>query len=69
MNEFVEELSNKIQELNKEIQSMQDDVDFLEALRAAGVDNWAGYEEAQAILEDWNSHNVLVDTKDTKDTN
>lgn len=55
MNEYVEELSNKIQELNKEIQAMQDDVDFLEALRAAGVDNWHGYEEAKAILESWNS--------------
>lgn len=55
MNELVEELTNKIQELNKEIQAMQDDVDFLEALRAAGVDNWDGYTEAQDILESWNS--------------
>lgn len=36
MCELAEELSNKIQDLNKEIQSMQDDVDFLKALRAAG---------------------------------
>ena len=25
------------------------------ALEAAGVDNWAGYDEAMNILEEWNS--------------
>lgn len=30
---------------------MTEDVDFLEALRAAGVDNWEGYGEAWAYLE------------------
>ncbi len=30
---------------------------FLDALRAAGVDNWDGYDEAQTILEGWTAEN------------
>jgi len=30
-----------------------DDNIFLDALRAAGVDNWSGYEVAQDIAEEW----------------
>jgi len=37
--------------LKERIQSMECDCDFLDALQAAGVDNWSGYEEAQTLLE------------------
>lgn len=32
--------------------TMESDVAFLEALRAAGVDNWTGYEMAWEIFEE-----------------
>jgi hypothetical protein len=35
-----------------EYDSLREDSAFLNALVAAGVDNWNGYEEAQAILEE-----------------
>ena len=31
---------------------MTDEIDFLDALRAAGVDNWEGYSEAHRLLEE-----------------
>jgi hypothetical protein len=31
-----------------------EDSNFLNALRAAGVDNWDGYENAQDIIKEWN---------------
>ena len=27
--------------------------EWLDALEAAGVDNWSGYDEARAILREW----------------
>jgi len=36
----------------EEYEALQDDAEWLRALRAAGVDNWQGYEQAQDILED-----------------
>ncbi len=35
-----------------ELSEMQDDLEVLHALRAAGVDNWQGYDEAQTILRE-----------------
>ena len=32
-----------------------DDAQFLHALKAAGVDNWYGYEEAQDIMKEWHN--------------
>jgi hypothetical protein len=32
---------------------MVKELDFLEALRQAGVDNWQGYDEAVNILHEW----------------
>ena len=43
------EAADRIEELEKSIRNMQQDVAFLRRLRAAGVDNWEGYEFA---LED-----------------
>lgn len=34
----------------KEYNRLQEDANFLEALRTVGVDNWEGYEEAQEIV-------------------
>lgn len=42
-------------ELYESLMKDQDDVRFLHALRAAGVDNWSGYEDAQDILESWDN--------------
>lgn len=35
--------------LKNRLQQLEDDVDTLEALEAAGVDNWSGYSDAMAI--------------------
>lgn len=41
----------------KEYESLQKDLQWLNALECAGVDNWEGYEEAISILEEWeNEH-------------
>lgn len=37
--------------LKSEYDQMLEDVQFLAALLAAGVDNWDGYEYAQEIME------------------
>ena len=42
-------------QVDKEVElllaSLTEDVTFLRALEAAGVDNWSGYEEAQEMVE------------------
>jgi hypothetical protein len=38
--------ADRIEELEKSIRNMQQDVAFLRRLQAAGVDNWEGYEFA-----------------------
>lgn len=35
---------------------MVQDLNFLSALQAAGVDNWSGYEEAQNIFSEENDN-------------
>ena len=37
------------------LDEMAEDSRFLCALRNAGVDNWQGYEEAQAMIEEWDA--------------
>lgn len=37
----------------KEYKKLVEDSAFLDALSAAGVDNWDGYDHAQEILEEW----------------
>lgn len=37
---------------NHMFKSLIDDVEFLKALNAAGVDNWEGYEEALRIYDE-----------------
>lgn len=37
----------------KEYESLQRDLQWLNAIECAGVDNWEGYEEAMNILEEW----------------
>ncbi len=34
-------------------EELLDDSQFLDALKAAGVDNWDGYEVAHEILKEW----------------
>ena len=49
-NEFDEDVlliaADRIEQLEKSLSEMQKDVDFLNRLRAHGVDNWDGYELA-----------------------
>ena len=45
------EAADRIDELEKKVRDMQEDVDLLNALMEAGVDNWSGYDEAIDILE------------------
>lgn len=37
---------------------VEKDLQFLEALRAAGVDNWEGYDQAKELVEEWNKEGV-----------
>lgn len=42
----------------KEYDKLVEDQAFLEALKAAGVDNWSGYDYAWEILEEMEGENV-----------
>ena len=42
----IKKAADRIEELEKSLSKMQEDVDFLNRLRAHGVDNWDGYELA-----------------------
>ena len=46
--------------LKEQVASMEKDVEFLECLRAAGVTNWEGYEDAQGMMEDDDDADILV---------
>ena len=48
----LQRLRNRIHTLEQDLESVQEDVAFLEALRSAGVDNWEGYEYAQEIFQE-----------------
>lgn len=52
----VEEQSSKDKELvtlsKEKFDKMQKEIDFLNALEAAGVDNWSGYEFAHKMYEE-----------------
>lgn len=37
-------------EFLEELKSADEDLEFLECLRSAGVDNWDGYSEAQEMM-------------------
>ena len=47
-------ISDQLTAAASEIYELYEKVAFLDALAAAGVDNWSGYEDAQDILESWN---------------
>ena len=38
------------EEFRAELEKVQEDSEFLECLKAAGVDNWDGYSEAQEMM-------------------
>lgn len=42
---------DRISRLKEEIRQLEKRVELLNALEAAGVDNWEGYDEALEILE------------------
>lgn len=41
--------------LREEVESMEEDVEFLRALEAAGVDSWSGRDVAVEIHNEWRS--------------
>ena len=41
-----QDAADRIEELEKSISNMQEDLDILNRLRLAGVDNWDGYDFA-----------------------
>lgn len=46
------DLLAEVARLRAEVADLYEDADVLDALRAAGVDNWGGYEDAMAMLDD-----------------
>jgi hypothetical protein len=49
---YCSEIEKKNNALIKQVFSLHSHKRFLEALEAAGVDNWEGYEEAQRIFKE-----------------
>jgi len=47
--------NNEIVLTNEAYNQLIEDSIFLDALRAAGVDNWDGYDIAQDMVREWNS--------------
>lgn len=47
----IKELEDRIEELEQILADYEEDVEFLEALRSAGVDNWDGYDVACEIYK------------------
>lgn len=45
----IKELEDRIEELEQILADYEEDVEFLDALRSAGVDNWDGYDVACEI--------------------
>lgn len=50
--EYLDSLIDQINELREENAKYANEVAFLEALRAAGVDGWVGYELAQELMNE-----------------
>jgi len=49
MDEFIQ----VVKRLETLVEKLEERVVFLDALEAAGVDSWDGYDEAQELLEVW----------------
>jgi hypothetical protein len=47
---YIAELHNKINKLEKQLKKYDEDIRFLNCLRACGVDNWEGYDEARRMI-------------------
>lgn len=46
-------LRAELEELRTKWADCQEDLDFLNALGAAGVDNWTGYDYARELMREW----------------
>ena len=46
---YIQQLERKIRLLEAEIDFMQEDLDWLDCLNEAGVDNWSGWDYASDI--------------------
>ncbi len=46
------------QHLQEKIRASADDLQFLSALEAAGVDNWEGYSHAWELVKEWKEEGV-----------
>ena len=49
---YIKDLKKKIADLEAQLEKYDDDIIFLECLRAAGVDNWEGYDEALKMMNE-----------------
>lgn len=47
---YIVELLDKIKTLEKQLEDCNKDIQFLDCLRACGVDNWEGYSEARKMM-------------------
>jgi hypothetical protein len=52
----------EVARLKKRVAELEEDAQFLEALSAAGVDNWDGYDYAQEIFSEWQAKQEPADT-------
>lgn len=50
----IKEAADTLERLEAALKIAQKDLEFLDALREAGVDNWSGYDYAIDILENKN---------------
>jgi len=47
-----QEIKGYVSKLKARVEKLEDEVAFLDCLRAAGVDNWSGYGDAQEMMDD-----------------
>ena len=48
----IKKLQAEIMSLRDKVEDLEEDNKFLECLRAAGVDNWSGYDVAQEMMDE-----------------
>lgn len=48
----IHDLLEQVKELKEENEELHRQLHFLDALRAAGVDNWEGYDLAHSLMEE-----------------
>lgn len=52
VDDYIAELKKKISDLESQLEKCDKDIQFLNCLRACGVDNWEGYGEARKMMRE-----------------